>query len=195
MPLTVRVAVTNSCHASPPKFTPKPPLCSLLQLFVCFKKNLFLQLEAVHFPSQREAHSCAGSISTPHLPQFYFVFFLGGGWVVCCWLFFPSFIKVEKKALRRTPQGGRQPIFTMGNLQTQEKTTIERLTEEADQKKPLSKPAKTHRSHSWSLCFCTTDKTGSVINHLSSRHRGLREGSCRAKKGPTQAPRQAPRRD
>lgn len=123
-----------------------------------------------------------------------FCVFLGVGWFVVGYFSFLS-LKEKKKVLRRTPQGGRQPICTMGNLQTQEKTTIERLTEEADQKKNPLQASQDPPQSQLELCFCTTDKTGSVINHLSSRHRGLREGSCGAKKGPTQAPRQAPRRD
>lgn len=59
---------------------------------------------------------------------------------------------------------------------------MEGLTEEADQKN-LSKPAKTHHSHSWSPCFCTTDNTGSFINHFSSawarEARELKKASCR----------------
>lgn len=87
-----------------------------------------------------------------------FCVFWGVGWFVVG--YFSSLSLKEKKNLRRTPQGGRQPICTMGNLQTQEKTTIERLTEEADQKKTLSKPAKTHHSHSWSCVSAPLTRLG-----------------------------------
>lgn len=41
----------------------------------------------------------------------------------------------RKKRSQKNPQGQRQPIFTIENLQTQEKkNTIQRRTEEADQK-------------------------------------------------------------
>lgn len=68
------------------------------------------------------------------LHQLFFCFILG----LSC-LFSFSFFK-EEKSSRKTPQGQRLLIFTIENFQTHEKkkkNTMEGLTEEADQKKPI----------------------------------------------------------
>lgn len=78
------------------------------------------------------------------------------------------FFKEEKK-LSKKPSGIKTTnIHYWEPSNPWKKNAIEGLTEEADQKKKLSKLAKTHHSHSWSPCFCTTDNTGNVINHFSS---------------------------
>lgn len=117
-----------------------------------------------------------------------------GGWVVCCWLFFLSFIKGEKKSQKDT-SGRKTTDMHYGEPSNPGKNYHRETNRGSRSKKNPLQASQDPPQSQLELCFCTTDKTGSVINHLSSRHRGLREGSCGAKKGPTQAPRQAPRRD
>lgn len=113
--------------------------------------------------------------------QLFLSFILG---LSCLYSF--SFFKEEKSSPKKK-KTLRDKDYQYSLLRTfkpmKKKNTIEGLTEEADEKKKLSKLAKTHHSHSWSPCFCTTDNTGSVITHFSPgcarEDRELRKASCR----------------
>lgn len=115
----------------------------------------------MHFPSQREAHSCAGSISTPLLG---FVLCFLGGWVVCCWLFFLSFIKGEKKSSQKDTSGRKTTDMHYGEPSNPGKN-YHRETNRGSRskKKTLSKPAKTHHSHSWSCVSAPLTRLGASL--------------------------------
>lgn len=93
--------------------------------------------------------------------------FLGFVCVIFVLFCFPPFIKGGKKKLSKNPSRTKTTnIHHWEPSNPETKNTIERLREEADQK--ISTPAKTHRSHSWSLCSCPTDTASSPINHFSA---------------------------